>query len=226
MENNKNNNFDLDKELMPVYVRNIKINYLKQKELAEAKERAKIEREKKEGFIVGGAAVLAAIIGISIGASISSNIDKRDSQQRNVEVSHMMEDSKVLVVRYYKVQTGDNLYSISEKTGIPIDDIRKENGMDATETLIFPDQRLSLSYYINSEDLDRCTEKVVVNGQTAKEIADAFDISEESLQRLNPNSIIMNHNEDYTSISYTITSDTIAIPNFMAIKEGVKGPQK
>ena len=227
MENNNNNNdFDLDKELMPIYIKNIKLAYYRKKEMAEALERAKLDRQRKEGMIIGGAAALAAIIGISVGATMIPKI-KTDTPTI-AEVTEMTEETKTLISRYYVVKSGENLYSISEKIGVSIDDLKRENGMETKDTTIFPEQRLRISYYVNSSDLDSYTETIIVNGKTLKEIADEYTTSEETLYRLNPDSIVMSHNENYTSITYTIKSDTIRVPNYIALREmdQSKGRQK
>ena len=224
MENGKKEQIDLEKELMPIRVKNIKLNYQRYKDIQESLKKAKIDRKKKEGKIIGGS--LAAIIAVAGIGIATAKTHKDPTANTNAEVSIMMEDSKFVIDRYYTVVDGDSLSLISDNTGVPINDIRQENSMEATDTLIFPNQKLRLSYEINSEDLQYCTDQVKVNGKTLEEIASEYGTTAETLLRLNENSVVRTHNEDYSIINYEINSDTIMVPNFVSIKDGVKGNQK
>ena len=224
MENNKKEEIDLEKELLPIRVKNIQLNYQRYKDLQESLRLAKIDRRKKEGKVIGGVlATIIAVGGIGIGIAAAH---KGPTIPTNVEISAMMENPKIVIDRYYTVVNGDSLSLIADNTGIPVSDIQQENNMEPEETLILPNQQLRLSYEIDSNDLNKYTDQISVNGRSLEEIASEYGTTAETLLRLNEGSVVRTHNADYTVIDYKINSDTIKVPNFIYIKDSIKGYQK
>lgn len=224
MENNKNEEFDLDKELMPIRVKNIQLAYARKKEIEEALEKAKLQRQTKEAKVIGLAAVLTAV-GIGIGIAMIPPKNPPLPQPSN-EVTQMMEDNKVIIDTYYTVVDGDSLSLIADNMGISVKDIQRENNMEPEETLIIPNQKLRLSYEINTEELNNCTNRIKVNGKSLEEIAIEYGTTAETLLRLNSDSVKRTHDDNYTYNGYEINADTIIVPDFIAIRDGIKGYQR
>ena len=226
---NKKEEFDLDKELIPQYVKNIKTNYERRKEIFESLEKAKAERERKEGYIVGGAVAIAVIVGIGIGIALL-NTDFESGKKQTTQTTEIAQNSNITIYRTYQVKKDDNLYSIYEKTGIPVKDIQLQN--DIKGDLIYPGESLFLVYTIDKGDLDACTERVVVGDMSLEEIASSYDTSVYTLVALNPDTIVPVNNTvtsdgiQYIETTYVINGNTILAPNYPNIIEHSKGMKR
>lgn len=122
-------------------------------------------------------------------------------------------NTTIKMTTYYYVQPNDTLSGISSRTGIPMDDIAYDNDIKNVN-VILPNERLTLNYMIEEEDLKYYTETIDVNGQSLIEIAGMYKTNQQTIVDLNSESII--RNDDGT---YTIVSNTILVPKFITQSE-------
>jgi len=86
----------------------------------------------------------------------------------------------------YVVQKGDNLYDLSRKFGVSVDDLKTENNLknirlDIGDVLLIPDTKNSNKSVSKSNN----NEYLVKSGDTLSGIADKHGISTEALKRAN-----------------------------------------
>ena len=185
-----------------------------EKQYANVLEKCKLNRQESNrkalGYIAVGLAAAVAgtcVIGITINAL---NKDKKDD-----EVKTMMSetDEDITLTQNYEVVFLDNLTTISNRTGISVEDIQRDNNI-ANANKIYVGQRLELNYSVSPEDLKYYTESISVEGKYISQIAGEYNTTIKTLCDLNKESII--NNGDGT---YTIISDTILVPNFITPAE-------
>jgi len=127
------------------------------------------------------------------------------------DTTKVVEEQPIIMHRYYKVQFGDSLAGISEKTGVPISTIRHYNGMGPKDSIIYPDQGLDLVYEVKEKNIEYYTERYKMNGKSIESIADDYNTDVATIINLNPGQIIKNPNDG----SYTLLTDSILIPHFI-----------
>ena len=169
----------------------------------------KLVRTVRKGVALGLAAV-----SVITAMAVSKGRKNMGINPTKTEIEQMMEEPKIELDRYYIIPRGDNLSAISSRTGIPISRLRSDNGMDQKDSLIFANDVMYLCYSIDPEDIEYYTQSVDVSGKTASQLAREYDTREKTLYTINNGNIVKN--EDGT---YTITSDTILVPNFITQKE-------
>ena len=163
----------------------------------------------KEGIAIG--LTFAIMGGTAIG--IKKIEDSRNRIPTPTKISYAQEDQPFTMVRYYTVQFEDTLIRIHEKTGIDVDTIAHDNGIN-NPNMIDLGKNLRLNYSIAPEDLEYYTDTTDVNGRSVPEIAGDYYTTIDTICRLNPESII-NHGDG----TYTIISDTVTIPKFITPAE-------
>jgi len=87
----------------------------------------------------------------------------------------------VHAVTKYVVKKGDSLYNLSKKFGVPVDTLKRENGLngdrlDIGDTLAIPDY---------DKALNNQKEYVVVKGDTLSQIGARFGVSSEDIKKAN-----------------------------------------
>ncbi|HSE83680.1 MAG TPA: LysM peptidoglycan-binding domain-containing protein, partial [Thermodesulfobacteriota bacterium] len=87
----------------------------------------------------------------------------------------------VHAVTRYVVKKGDNLYNLSKKFGVPVDTLKRVNGLDGDrldigDTLAIPDSKKALT---NQK------EYLVVKGDTLSQIGARFGVSSEDIKKAN-----------------------------------------
>ena len=180
----------------------------------------------QKGVALGLAGVLATV-GLSfVLKKHSSKEDKNPNTISNISIN--VEDENINLERLYKVEFGDSLSYLSSFSGIPINTIKQDNGIDLNDSMIKDGQLLHLNYSVDPDNLKYYTNIIDVNGKTVSEIANEYNTSVNTLCNLNKDSIIENYNEDYTKVTYTITNNNLVVPNFITPQEleEVKGNQK
>ena len=177
----------------------------------------KVVRTKRKGIALGLAAVIALGIGVSTYARNNINIGSKEK-----ELSQMVKEPQVDMVRYYTIKFGDTLTSISKKTGIPQSKIQSDNGI-IDPNKIYTNQNLQLVYSVNADDLKYYTNEDSVNGRNIYEIAGEYNTTPFTLYKINEDNITSNLDG-----SYSINSETISVPNFITPEElaSVKGNKK
>ena len=163
----------------------------------------------KEGIAIG---LTGAIMG-GTAIGIKKVEDSRNKIPAPTRISYAQEDQTFTMVRYYTVQFEDTLIRIHQKTGIDVDTIAYDNGIN-NPNMIDLGKNLRLNYSIALEDLEYYTDTTDVNGRSVPEIAGDYYTTIDTICRLNPESII-NHGDG----TYTIISNTITIPKFITPHE-------
>ena len=183
-------------------------------------EHLKLVRKSKEGMAIG---LTFAIIGATA-FGISAIEKKRNEIPTPIQpkISYIQEDQDFLMVRYYTVQFNDTLIGISKKTGIDVDTIAYDNGID-NPNLVDLGKNLRLNYRVNPEDLEYYTDKTDVNGRNVPELAGDYYTTIDTICRLNPESIINHGNGNYEIVSNTVTIPKFITPQELAMaKEGYR----
>lgn len=216
MENNEN---DYLKELSEED--KIALLEIKRKREREDKERFDIiydELYEKESHnkIVLVATLLSAIVivcGIYIIVTSAKKTKPVDPDETSKTIP--IDGNRIRVVRNYVVKYNDTLIGLSEMSGMSVSDIKKENNLSSD--LIKINQKLDLTYTINSDDIKYCTDSIDVNGRNIYDIAGLYDTTAQSIYNLNKESIQKVVKD--ASISYIILSDTLLVPNYKTPKE-------
>lgn len=177
----------------------------------------KVAKIKRQGIALGLATTIALGVGISTYVRNNINIGSKET-----EISQMVQEPQVDMVRYYTIQFGDTLTSISKKTGIPQSKIQSDNGI-IDPNKIYTNQNIQLIYSVNADDLKYYTNEDNVNGRNIYEIAGEYNTTPFTIYKINEDSITSNLDG-----SFSINSDTISVPKFITPEElaSVKGNQK
>lgn len=177
----------------------------------------KVAKIKRQGIALGLVTTIALGVGISTHVRNNINIGSKET-----EISQMVQEPQVDMVRYYTIQFGDTLTSISKKTGIPQSKIQSDNGI-IDPNKIYTNQNIQLIYSVNADDLKYYTNEDNVNGRNIYEIAGEYNTTPFTIYKINEDSITSNLDG-----SFSINSDTISVPNFITPEElaSVKGNQK
>ena len=177
----------------------------------------KVAKIKRQGIALGLATTIALGVGISTYVRNNINIGSKET-----EISQMIQEPQVDMVRYYTIQFGDTLTSISKKTGIPQSKIQSDNGI-IDPNKIYTNQNIQLIYSVNADDLKYYTNEDNVNGRNIYEIAGEYNTTPFTIYKINEDSITSNLDG-----SFSINSDTISVPKFITPEElaSVKGNQK
>lgn len=122
-----------------------------------------------------------------------------------------VEDNYVLM-RYYKVKSGDILSNISSESNTTIEALKKANNM--TSTTIYENQVLKVPYYVKDYELQYFTESYPVGDKTLQEIADERETDISTLLSLNNEAIEKLENGTYMIFSYEIK-----VPKFITPAE-------
>lgn len=177
----------------------------------------KVAKIKRQGIALGLVTTIALGVGISTHVRNNINIGSKET-----EISQMVQEPQVDMVRYYTIQFGDTLTSISKKTGIPQSKIQSDNGI-IDPNKIYTNQNIQLIYSVNADDLKYYTNEDNVNGRNIYEIAGEYNTTPFTIYKINEDSITSNLDG-----SFSINSDTISVPKFITPEElaSVKGNQK
>lgn len=195
MENN-NEEFDLDKELMEIRVRNIQIQRMKRQELEEKLRHYKLQRIKQNAIAIG----LLSAITIAGGAAAYSRSHVNIKPTTPVVTEA---DGRIQLTRTYTIQFGDTLSGLSNKTGIPISQIKEDNDID-NPNRIYMNQNIVLNYRVDLEDIEYYTQKVDMAGKSYSEIADEYNTTINTLIEINAEGV---------------KDDTILVPKFISPSE-------
>lgn len=90
----------------------------------------------------------------------------------------------------YVVKKGDNLFDISKKFGVSIEDLKKENNLennrlDIGDKLFIPDSKAKTANETESQDINRNNIYIVKSGDTLSQIADKHGIFTKDLKKDN-----------------------------------------
>mgnify|MGYP006278526481 CR=1 FL=1 len=128
----------------------------------------------------------------------------------DAEASGEIKKAQVEEYNYYTVESGDNLYKISIKFGVNIDEIKDINNLD--NDTIYPEQRLKIPK--NNHRI-----YIVRSGDTLYEIGKKYNVSTEELRLHNrmvnnmiyPGDTIYIPDSDILKITYNLPYDIINI---------------
>ena len=185
-----------------------------EKQYANVLEKCKLNRQESNRKALGYIAVgLAAAVAGTCVIGITINVLNKDKKDDEVKTMMSETDEDITLTQNYEVVFLDNLTTISNRTGISVEDIQRDNNI-ANANKIYVGQRLELNYSVSPEDLKYYTESISVEGKYISQIAGEYNTTIKTLCDLNKESII--NNGDGT---YTIISDTILVPNFITPAE-------
>ena len=197
MENN-NEKLDWQIEVMPETIKRIQKNHEQQKAINEALEKWKLKRIKEQGIAIGLAIALAA-------GGMAITIGRRNMGVKPQPTVITEEDGNVRLGRTYEIQFGDTLSGLSNKTGIPVKTIQKDNEI-SNPNEIYMNQKLILNYSIDPEDLEYYTQTASIDGRSLDAIATEYDTTVSTLLELNDG-------------KFDRESNTIIVPNFITPSE-------
>ena len=195
----ENEEFNLDKELMDIRVKNIQLERIRRQELEEKLRHYKLVKRAQIGIAVGLATV------ITLGSMAAAYWRKHRGLNPTPHPVVTEEDGKIELSRSYVIKYGDTLTSISRQTGIPISKIAEDNHID-NPNKIGMNHHLMLNYSIDPADLEYYTESVDLNGKSLPQIAADYDTTVNTLININGESL-------------TEETDTILVPNFISPSE-------
>ena len=117
-----------------------------------------------------------------------------------------LENPILTIMRTYTVEAGDTLSGLAEEANCTKQEIKDLNDMD-TDYLYYKDI-ISVPYHIPEDEIGRYTTVELYNDENLYDFAEAYETNTESLEKLNPDTIIE------VNGSYAVTSDTIVVPTF------------
>ena len=117
-----------------------------------------------------------------------------------------LENPILTIMRTYTVGAGDTLSGLAEEANCTKQEIKDLNDMD-TDYLYYQDT-ISVPYHIPEDEIGRYTTVELYNDENLYDFAEAYETNPESLEKLNPDTIIE------VNGSYAVTSDTIVVPTF------------
>ena len=112
----------------------------------------------------------------------------------------------ITITRIYTVEAGDTLSGLAEEANCTRQEIKNINEMDSD--LLYYKDVIKVPYHIPEDEIGRYTTVELYNGENLYDFAETYQTDPESLQKLNPDTIIE------VNDSYAIISDTIVIPTF------------
>jgi LysM repeat protein len=202
----ENEEFNLEEELREVREKREAQERQRSEELYNYLQQLRVKRIIKNGIAVGLAGVLLTC------GYLALSHKKKPTTPTNVPTITELDDN-ITLTRNYTVEFGDTLSGIATTTGIDMDDIQSDNNI-LNPNMIDMGQRLVLNYSVDPEDLDLYTQTILVNGQDIGEIVYDYETNIQTLIELNPGVIVSNNDG-----TYTITSSTITVPNFITASE-------
>lgn len=110
------------------------------------------------------------------------------------------------IKRTYTVGVGDTLSGLAEDANCTRQEIKNLNNMD--NDILYYKDTITVPYHIPQDEIGRYTAVELYNGENLYDFAETYETDPESLQKLNPDTIIE------VNDSYAITSDTIVVPTF------------
>ncbi len=163
-----------------------------------------IMRNRGKALVAAGLAV-ALVTGMFSGTKDTTPVSDPITTETSDFLAKPVEPT-ITITRIYTVEAGDTLSGLAEEANCTKQEIKDLNDMD-TDYLYYQDT-ISVPYHIPEDEIGRYTTVELYNDENLYDFAEAYETNPESLEKLNPDTIIE------VNGSYAVTSDTIVVPTF------------
>lgn len=188
-------------------------------EILYSKEKLKIKRNDDISHYVirnRGKALVAAGLAVTLATGIftpkEENTKEPPITQNPIIETLPIEEPTLTIMRTYTVEPGDTLSYLAESANCTKQEIKELNNMNTD--YLYQNDIIRVPYHIPEDEIGRYTTIELYQGENLYDFAENYETTPESLQRLNPESIIK------VNKSYTVMSENIIIPTFAPYKYG------